>query len=70
MRWLITIVLLSVGLFCLSVGYFDIKHFSQFLHIYVWLLIGVVTFAAGILSVVFNIANHMKKLEKQRSMNE
>ena len=66
MRWLMSFIILMVGLCALAAAFFDIEYLTKPLPIYIWLAIGVVCVAIAVVITAFNIAHHMKNLEKQQ----
>lgn len=66
MRWLVSFIILISGLGCLAAAFFDIEYLTQSMPIYTWLLIGVVCVAIAVVTTAFNIARHMKNLEKKQ----
>lgn len=65
MRWLTSFIFLMAGICCLAAAFLDIEYLTKTLPIYVWLSIGVICVAIAVVTTAFNIAHHMKNLEKR-----
>lgn len=65
MRWLTSIIFLMAGLCALAAAFLDIEYLTRTVPIYAWLTIGVICVAIAVVTTAFNIAHHMKNLERK-----